>query len=56
MLNNVGLELSPCFTPRVVKNGSLYELSNLHEYKNVQLVYKTVLMPWTTNARSVGST
>jgi hypothetical protein len=39
MLNNVGVKLSPCFAPRVVKNGSLYESPNLHEY-NVLLINK----------------
>jgi hypothetical protein len=33
-----GLKLSPCFTPRVVKNGSLYESPNLHEYNVLEYI------------------
>jgi hypothetical protein len=34
----VGPKLSPCFTPRVVKNGSLYEMPNLHEYNVLEYI------------------
>jgi hypothetical protein len=53
MLNNVGLKLSPCFTPRVVKNGSLYESPTLHEYNVLEYISLIKLEKVTPNALEI---